>query len=77
MIIAAFPLQGDVCDFDKDNDGIQDNLDNCPLVYNPDQRDTNHTGATSQQNSLRSNLIYCRKLKRRLRLKENTKMNLS
>lgn len=22
---------GDVCDFDKDNDNIADNLDNCPL----------------------------------------------
>lgn len=32
---------GDVCDFDKDNDGISDNKDNCPLVFNPDQTDTN------------------------------------
>lgn len=35
---------GDVCDFDKDNDGVPNNLDNCPLVSNPDQKDTNNTG---------------------------------
>lgn len=34
-------LLGDVCDFDKDNDGVPDNKDNCPLVFNPDQQDTN------------------------------------
>lgn len=33
-----------MCDFNKDDDSISDNMDNCPLVYNPDQRDTNRTG---------------------------------
>ena len=31
---------GDVCDNDKDNDGIPDNEDNCVYVSNPQQ---NHT----------------------------------
>lgn len=35
---------GDACDFDKDNDGVYDNVDNCPLVANPRQEDTNGTG---------------------------------
>lgn len=32
---------GDVCDNDKDNDSWPDSDDNCPLVPNPDQKDTN------------------------------------
>jgi hypothetical protein len=32
-------FEGDVCDDDDDNDGIRDNIDNCRLVYNPDQAD--------------------------------------
>lgn len=31
---------GDVCDADDDNDGILDDQDNCPLVYNPSQTNT-------------------------------------
>lgn len=31
--------EGDECDKDKDNDGIVNNHDNCPLVYNPYQED--------------------------------------
>ncbi|XP_046753629.1 cartilage oligomeric matrix protein isoform X2 [Diprion similis] len=31
--------QGDACDSDKDNDGILNAVDNCPLVYNRDQED--------------------------------------
>src|SRR5260370_41452403 len=27
-----------------DLDGILDSVDNCPTVYNPDQKDTNHKG---------------------------------
>lgn len=30
---------GDQCDADKDNDGILNQDDNCPLIYNPDQTD--------------------------------------
>lgn len=30
--------RGDACDPDKDNDGIPNHQDNCPLVYNPDQK---------------------------------------
>jgi MYXO-CTERM domain-containing protein len=30
----------DRCDLDTDNDGIPDATDNCPLVPNPDQRDS-------------------------------------
>lgn len=34
--------RGDVCDPDIDGDGIQNEVDNCRLVYNPDQEDANH-----------------------------------
>lgn len=30
--------------FDSDHDGLLDNVDNCTLVANPDQRDTDHDG---------------------------------
>jgi len=33
-------ITGDACDFDDDNDGIKDHLDNCRLVVNPNQLDT-------------------------------------
>lgn len=39
---------GDVCDPDADNDGILNNPDNCPLVSNPDQRDTEYGGGDKQ-----------------------------
>jgi len=35
---------GDACDDDADNDGIPNTPDNCPLVANPDQMDTDPTG---------------------------------
>ena len=34
----------DECRMDGDGDGAVDPLDNCPAVYNPDQRDTNRNG---------------------------------
>ncbi|XP_050537830.1 cartilage oligomeric matrix protein [Daktulosphaira vitifoliae] len=36
---------GDVCDSDADNDGIPNTPDNCPLVSNPDQLDSDQDGA--------------------------------
>ena len=36
--------QGDKCDDDKDEDGIPNDVDNCPLVKNPAQIDTNSDG---------------------------------
>lgn len=36
-----FLLAGDACDDDDDNDGIPDYNDNCVLIFNPDQKDTN------------------------------------
>ncbi|KAL1110480.1 hypothetical protein AAG570_008008, partial [Ranatra chinensis] len=39
---------GDVCDEDADNDGILNSPDNCPLVANPDQLDTDQDGADKQ-----------------------------
>ncbi|XP_053693296.1 cartilage oligomeric matrix protein [Sabethes cyaneus] len=35
---------GDACDLDADNDGILNSPDNCPLVHNPDQLDTDKEG---------------------------------
>lgn len=40
--------EGDVCDPDADNDGILNSPDNCPLVHNPDQLDTDQDGADKQ-----------------------------
>jgi hypothetical protein len=34
----------DECRSDGDGDGAVDPLDNCPTVFNPDQRDSNHNG---------------------------------
>jgi thrombospondin 2/3/4/5 len=34
-------FRGDVCDQDADNDGHENNKDNCPIVFNPDQLDEN------------------------------------
>ncbi|XP_042216566.1 cartilage oligomeric matrix protein-like isoform X2 [Homarus americanus] len=39
---------GDACDEDADNDGILNSPDNCPLVANPDQFDTDPEGADKQ-----------------------------
>lgn len=37
--------QGDVCDADDDNDGVNDDApDNCQFVANPDQTDADHDG---------------------------------
>lgn len=33
--------RGDACDADMDNDGILNDVDNCPIAYNPDQVDLN------------------------------------
>ncbi|MFK8029822.1 MAG: S8 family serine peptidase [Gammaproteobacteria bacterium] len=44
-IIVPFGVQttGD-CTLDSDNDGVEDSADNCTLISNPDQRDTNGDG---------------------------------
>ncbi|XP_069980586.1 cartilage oligomeric matrix protein isoform X3 [Penaeus vannamei] len=39
---------GDACDDDADNDGIPNSPDNCPLVSNPDQDDTDPGGPDTQ-----------------------------
>ena len=38
--LISFSLSGDACDYDDDNDKVFDEKDNCPLVYNRDQQDT-------------------------------------
>ncbi len=40
---------GDACDDDADNDGIPNTPDNCPLVANPDQFDTDPEGITPRR----------------------------
>ena len=42
FVSATFPASA-ACP-DSDNDGIDDCFDNCPTVYNPDQRDTDGDG---------------------------------
>lgn len=39
-------LVGDACDsnIDRDRDGIQDNVDNCPNIPNSDQKDADNDG---------------------------------
>lgn len=39
----CFLHSGDECDPDMDNDGIPNERDNCMIVYNPDQADSNST----------------------------------
>lgn len=39
---------GDACDPDADNDLILNDPDNCPLIYNPDQADTDNDGGDKQ-----------------------------
>ena len=35
---------GDDCDPDIDNDGLPNENDNCPLIFNPDQNDIDRDG---------------------------------
>ena len=35
---------GDVCDPDMDNDGVLNEYDNCPKIFNSDQRDEDKDG---------------------------------
>ena len=35
---------GDACDTDNDNDGAANDKDNCPLIANKDQKDTDKDG---------------------------------
>ena len=43
-IKALMHVTGDICDSDDDNDGVADSSDNCPLVANADQTDTDGDG---------------------------------
>ncbi len=40
----AAEIESRVANTDQDDDGITDSLDNCPLVFNPDQADTDGDG---------------------------------
>lgn len=39
---------GNACDPDADNDGILNDPDNCPLIHNPDQADSEADGGDKQ-----------------------------
>lgn len=39
---------GNACDPDADNDGILNDPDNCPLIHNPDQSDSEYGGGDKQ-----------------------------
>ncbi len=41
---AVFRMQYINCSIDSDNDGVDDNQDNCPSTYNPDQADSDGDG---------------------------------
>lgn len=41
MTSNSYYVPGDDCDPDDDNDGILDGADNCRLIPNPGQRDSN------------------------------------
>ncbi len=50
-LLAAFPTslriyeaEGSAPFIDNDGDGVDDSVDNCPAVYNPDQKDTDKDG---------------------------------
>jgi hypothetical protein len=40
---------------DQDNDGIKDNVDNCPITYNPDQKDSDNDGIGDVCDSIAGN----------------------
>ena len=39
-----FDSIGDECDSDRDGDGLLNNADNCPSLYNPSQEDADRDG---------------------------------
>ena len=52
---------GDACDDDIDGDGVQNDIDNCPLVYNPEQTRT-HSESKEQihfSGCHPNNVIFC------------------
>ena len=52
---------GDACDDDIDGDGVQNDIDNCPLVYNPEQTRT-HSESKGQIHLLSfhlNNVCFC------------------
>ena len=48
---------GDMCDDDIDGDGIPNDSDNCPLVFNKEQDESEIQGA-SKYNTKRDNLKH-------------------
>lgn len=43
---------GDSCDPDADNDGVVNEVDNCPLIFNPDQLDSEIDGGDKHVSDL-------------------------
>lgn len=44
LLLSAFSVSINANVLDSDSDGINNNIDNCTLVANPDQRDSNNDG---------------------------------
>jgi hypothetical protein len=51
LVAAPALTRADIGDADGDSDGVTDDLDNCPFVFNPDQADGNNDGLGDLCNS--------------------------
>ena len=61
LIVFSCKGVGDACDDDIDGDGVQNDIDNCPLVYNPEQTRT-HSESKGQSHIFsfhQNNVSFC------------------
>jgi len=58
LTIFTIHTTGDECDPDADNDGIANERDNCPIVFNPDQADSNSNAISAIHQLLLQLLLF-------------------